>query len=237
MRRREPGASTSTQVGAVLAALVGLAFVLALDRPWSWDFTTQPWTRGYVIGSRGLLFALVGWVASQALGSTRLPTALARSAASLDAIALLPAARHNHGLRLALVFAGGVSLSLVFVPLDQLLSPASVLAHGAVIGLTMLIYASALWGVHQVLATAKARELGRVREELASAYGQLKQTDPAAPDLPILSARIAAWTSYERRLLDLPEWVHDAPTLRRLGASILLPAATLGMRLLLDRVR
>jgi hypothetical protein len=137
---------------------------------------------------------------------------------------LTPVARWSLGGSLG--FVGGISLSLVFGTRESLLRWQSITMYAILICVTILIFFFSMWSAHNAMAGAKRRKLAMARKHLAmvsreledgTAKGQLGGTEG-------LSSTITSWATYQRLVKEAPTWPFNAGIIRRLAASILIPA-------------
>ena len=76
------------------------------------------------------------------------------------------------------------------------------------------------------MANIKGRELTLARKHLVEATRQLKDQEEQGHqiDTKEVSFTIAAWVSYEKRVQEAPTWPFNAGIIRRLLASMVVPA-------------
>jgi len=76
------------------------------------------------------------------------------------------------------------------------------------------------------MAKVKRRELDLVQKHLKAASHELMEraADGGLKGTEELSSTITAWVNYERRIKEAPEWPYNAGIIRRLMASVLVPA-------------
>ena len=93
-------------------------------------------------------------------------------------------------------------------------------------GALILMFLLSMWSAHNAMANAKSRKLAMARKHLAvvsreledrAAEGQLGGTEG-------LSATITSWATYQRLVQEAPAWPFNASIIRRLAASIFIPA-------------
>jgi hypothetical protein len=212
-----------------LAAGLGVACGLLVDRPWDPQGLYWAWGSGwlvlYGVVSAVMLWGLLGWFAYSALSSTRLFSRLRPHVGELnvfDVKFLEPIGRWSLGI--ALVFMGGNAVGLLFVPWSSL-SVEIVVLYIALILVPVLVFFLNMWSTHEVIVEAKERELKTVSEGLASAAQRLKMEstqsglEEKAPPPPAFDS----WVAVENRLKKVPEWPYTQSILRGLVASMLVP--------------
>ena len=141
-----------------------------------------------------------------------------------DSGVLAPIAYASLGVSLA--FIGGISLSLVFQTQKSLLMWNNITIYAVLVGATILIFFLSMWSTHNAMARVKRSELSMVRKQLAEASRELKELTAQGQFKGIegLSSVIAGWVTYERRVQEAPAWPFNASIIRRLMASVLVPA-------------
>ncbi len=208
-----------------LAALAGFVFWAALSKPWTFVFT---WGEAYWLATGAVQFALLGLVIYTGLTESRHFDIVSRQRLNIDIFntdALAPIAVWSLGYSLA--FVGGISISLVFQPLDNILAWQGFVVYGVLVCAAVLVFFISLRSIHKAILAAKTRELDLARRNVASAFRELREQadkDPADSTVKNYSA-VAAWGTYEKRVQETPEWPFNAGLLARLMASILVPSA------------
>ena len=206
------------------AAFFGAIFWLLLSQPWIW---VDQWIDSYTVITSMLMFSLLGWlIYSSAVTSRRLGR-LSRQQLKLDIFniePLIPVARSS--LFSSLAFIGGISLSMVFQTVESLLQWNTIVIYAVLISATLLIFFLSMWSTHSMMANVKGYELTLARKYLGAASRELKDRleQGHLGDTKDLSFAIAAWVSYEKRVQEAPSWPFNASIIRRLLASIIVPA-------------
>jgi len=194
------------------------------------------WLDVYLLGTTAILFGLLAWVIYVTVARTQVTAAILRAPLVVNPHDIGPfMAIGWQALLLALVFVGGITLSLLFSALEPgvfgqlgfwLIYLPIALAPVAVFFLAMR-------PTHRVLAAAKARELGVVRAALRAAEQQLLARLDAGGDPGELSALVSALAALEQRLLVARTWPYNTAMLRTLFVSVLAPGALLLARKLI----
>lgn len=207
-----------------IALLLGVIFFVALGQPWSWDMR---WTDVYGLVTSVLMFGLLGLLIYNGLSSTLRLAQLYRQHLKLDIFdtgLLLPVARWS--LSVSFAFVGGISLSVIFQPLENLRETQSIIIYSILICVTVLVFFTSMWSTHSAMTLAKERELTTVRESLSDTRRKLKQqvTEGISSDRDRLYSAVAMWSIYEKQVREAPTWPFNAGILGRLVASVLVPA-------------
>ena len=212
-----------------VAVLVGAVFWLSMEQPWNWRVGTEAlWLYVHEAVMGPLLFGLLGWLIYSSVNGARRFTRLSRRQLNLDVFhpeQLAPAARWSLGISLA--FIGGISLSLVFQAQESLLRWNNIITYAVLVCATVLIFFLSMWSTHTAMAGAKTLKLGLARKYLAGVSRELEDrtAEGRLEGIEGLSSTIVAWVNYERRVKEAPTWPFDAVIIRRLAASVLVPAA------------
>jgi hypothetical protein len=207
-----------------VALFLGAAFFIALGQPWSWD---MKWGDIYVLVTSITMFSLLGLLIYGGLSSTLRLAQLNRHYLKIDIFdtkLLTPIAYWS--LSVSLAFVGGISLSVVFQPLENLRETQNIIIYSILTCVTVLLFFISMWSTHNAMALAKKRELTIVRENLGDARRQLMQLskEDMTSSADKLYSAIAVWGIYERQVREAPTWPFNAGILGRLIASALAPA-------------
>jgi hypothetical protein len=109
--------------GALLAICAAVAVVVLEDGWFRWPMFDS-WLNGYYYLLRLVLFGLIGWTSYRAWELTRLGIRLQRHVGTLDLFNLdFPDAIGRQSTSVLLLFVGGISLSLLFVPVRSMSDP------------------------------------------------------------------------------------------------------------------
>jgi hypothetical protein len=207
-----------------VALLAGGAFSLGMGRPWMW---VDQWLDVYVTVTDTLMFSLLGWLIHGGLAANRHLAWLSRQQLDLDIFntgLLVPIARWSLGISLA--FVGGISLSLVFQLQESLLNWQNITIYSILVCATVLLFFFSIRSIHGLMARAKRQELTTVRKHLVDARLRLREkvTEDLMDGTEGIYSAVAAWGLYERQIQETSEWPFNANIIRRLAASILVPA-------------
>jgi len=187
-----------------------------------------PLLRIYWFVSTGLMYGILFWTIFVSVASTRVNAALHRQPLKIDIFDQSPfEAIGRQSLLLALVFVGGITISILFsIQMDSLFSLEVWLVYLVLILVTMLIFFLSMYPTHKVLAQAKKSELDLVKKHIYKTFRDLlKQSDENQP-LGDLSTQISNLALYEQRLQAVRTWPYNTSMLRTLFFSVLFPLLT-----------
>lgn len=207
---------------------LGIAFSFGLGQPW--NLTWEPgvfWLNVYLVIVTIVMFCLLGWLIYDTLAGTARISRLSRQDLKLDILdteLLAPIARWSLGISLA--FVGGISLSLVFQTQENLLGWNSITIYAVLVCVTMLIFFLSMWSAHRAMSEAKKRKLALARKHLVAVSRELENRTEQGQlgGMEELSSTVTSWATYQRLVHEAPTWPFNAGILRRLLASIIIPA-------------
>jgi hypothetical protein len=217
----------------VVAVLVGAGFWLALEQPWR--FVDQ-WLDAYAVVTHVLMFGLLAWlVYTSLLGNVRL-NRLSRRHLDLDVFdtgVLAPVA--HWGLASSIAFVGGISLSAIFEPFENMLSGVNITVWAILLCVPVLIFFLSMWSAHSAMAKVKRRDLDLARRHLAAASRELKDrvAQGRTEGMEALASALSAWAVFERRVTEAPAWPLDAGSIRRLMVSLPIPGIVYAVKIFL----
>jgi hypothetical protein len=142
----------------------------------------------------------------------------------------------KQSLRIALVFIGGITISLVFIGTDfsNFFIPLFWLIYIPLALVPLILFFLNMLPTHRVLANAKARELDSVRNHLNVSFRALHHRLNNNIDTEIIPAEINALAEYEKHLQETRTWPYNTAMLRTLFFSILIPVGTLIGRIIIE---
>jgi hypothetical protein len=184
-----------------------------------------------------LMYALLAWVVYVSLVGSRLMSAIHRQPLHVDPFDLKPfEAIGRQGLMLALVFVGGITLSILFVGLrsENVRYLLFWLSYVPPFLVPIAIFFLIMLPTHRVLSAAKARELEAVRGHIIGSCRALTGRIESGQDSLALSQQVLALSAYEKRLEQMPTWPYNTRMVRTLFFSVLVPAGTFVARVLGD---
>ncbi len=215
---------------------IGVGLAVGLGQPWN-----LPWGSGglwwsvYLVITGTLYNGLLAWLIYDTLAGAVRVNRLSLRDLNLDIFdheLMIPIARWSLGISLA--FIGGISLSLVFGTREQLLRWQSITMYVILVCATILIFFISIRSAHNAMAGAKKRELDLAREHLAAASRELKNQTVRGQvgGMERLSSTITSWATYQRLVKEAPAWPFNASIIRRLLASIIVPAVVYLIKIL-----
>ncbi len=194
------------------------------------------WLDLYLLATTAILFGLLAWVIYVTVARTQVTAAILRAPLAVDPHDSGPfMAIGGQALFLALVFIGGITLSLLFSALEPgVFGQAGFwLVYLPIALAPVAVFFLAMRPTHRVLAAAKARELGGVRAALRGAEQRLLAQLAAGLEPGELPALVSALAALEQRLLVARTWPYNTAMLRTLFVSVLAPGALLLVRKLM----
>lgn len=182
------------------------------------------------------MYGVLGWAVFVSVSSTRLNAALHRQPMQFDIFNSTPfEAFGRQSLLLALVFIGGITLSLLFTFQDANLSSLEFwLVNLLFVLFIVSIFFLAMRPTHKVLLAEKKRRLEPVQRHINLACQDLVQRLDQSQDPGNLPGEINALIIYEQRLLTARTWPYNTSMLRTLFFSILIPLGSILARLAVD---
>jgi hypothetical protein len=210
-----------------VAILLGILISGGLGQPWSLDWTSSLWSKIYLVTISFITWCLLCWLIFDIfVGIVRI-SRLSRQELKLDILdteTLAPVARW--GLGISLIFAGGISLNLLFETTDSLLRWNNVTAYAIVVCVLVLIFYLSMWSTHKAMSLAKNRKLALARKHLVEISRELEErsVQNQISEMGTISSEITSWANYQRLVKEAPTWPFNANIIRRLIASIFVPA-------------
>jgi hypothetical protein len=228
-------ASQLTRAKELAAFGVGLVVALAFSaQGLAIDFT---WLELVLFVEAALEYGLLAVVIYGSLASTRVTRALLRLPLRIDPLDVTPfEAIGLQSLMLALIFVGGVTLSLLFLGVhpEVFLQWQLYVIYAPLIIVPVLVFFLNMAPTHHRLRAARDSELGRVqhliRRECSEMVQRMEQGDEPAAS----AQRVSALAAYESRLLQARTWPYNTTMLRTVFVSVLIPGGTMIGRLLVE---
>jgi hypothetical protein len=218
-------ASHRNPLGEGIAVSLGAVFGLWLGQTWLSD-TDAFWLKLVLIPWTGLMFGLLAWTIYSAVAGTRLNAELHDQPLRIDIFdtkPFRPVGRQS--LIIALVFVGGIVLSMVFsLGEESILDWRNWLIYSLLALVPVLVFFLNMRPTHRVLAAEKKRELAAAQGNILRACRALMARIDAAESTGTLGAEINALVTYEKRLQATSTWPYDTAMLRTLFFSVIFPA-------------
>jgi len=212
--------------------LVGIGCGFFFTQPWRW--VDRP-LAAYAASTDIIMFGILGLLVFDSMVSTLRISQLSRRHIKVDIFAtrrLIPVA--NWSLGIALAFVGGISISIAFQPIDNLLQEMNIILYGSLILVAIVVFFLSMWSTRTAIVRAKRAELIIIRNKLDLDFRELRDKGNRTTKQAIgtVSSTIAAWAAYEQRVQQVSEWPYDARIVRRLAASALIPGIVYLLKLL-----
>jgi hypothetical protein len=214
-------------LGAVLGIVT--ARVSGIDRNF-------PWLNAYWLLASLVMYGSLTLTIYISAASTRLNAALHRQPLRFDILDPTPFEMiGRQSLLMALVYIGGMTLSIIFAfPRQNFHSLAVWIPHIALVSITVLIFFLGMRPTHQVMAAEKKRRLEPVRQRIQQVSQELCWRLEQGQATGDLAGEINALTAYEQYLLAARTWPYNTGTLRTLFFSIFIPLITVVARVVLE---
>jgi hypothetical protein len=176
----------------------------------------------------GLMYGLLLWTIFAAVASTRVNSVMLRLPLNIDLSTQAPFETvGRQSLLLALVFVGGITISIIFsLRREDILSPAVWAGYLALILVTVLIFFLSMYPTHRVLAGVKQAELERVEKQIYKTYREMLTRLEENQSIEEIPTQINTLTLYEQRLHGMRSWPYNTAMLRTLFFSVIVPLAT-----------
>lgn len=207
-----------------VALFVGVVFTIVISLPWEW---LQKWSDIYMFITSIISFSLLAWLIFNAINNTRHLALINRKYIKIDIFnhdAVTPIAHWSLGVTLA--FVGGISISVAFQPVENLLHISNYIIYSILICVTIFLFFLSMWSTHNALVRAKKTELIKIRKNLENARSNLKikEPDTSGVEMEGLYSAVVTLSTYEKQIQETREWPYNAGILRRLIVTILSPA-------------
>lgn len=192
------------------------------------------WLGGYALITNALMYGLLTWVIYASVANTRLNAALHHQPLKIDILDPAPfEAVGRQSLLLALVFIGGITLSLLFsLQVQTITSWEFWLGYLTLVLVVMLIFFLNMRPTHQLLAQEKKDELDSLQKRINNSCRALLEQLDQGQHSDSLSGEINALVAYEDRLVKARTWPYNTATLRTLFFSVFIPLGSVAIKLL-----
>lgn len=231
------GAETVSSRSEMLAFSAGaLVGALSIVRGIEGEIT---WLTLYWLLATCLMYGLLAWTIYVSIAGTRVTAAILRQPLAVDPLDITPfEAIGRQSLLLALVFIGGITLSLLFsAPEPGVLRQMGFwLTYVPIVLVPVLIFFLNMQPTHRLLAKARGEQLQTVQAHIRRVRDSLLERLDGNEDVGTVAQEMNALAAIEQRLLAAQTWPYDTPMLRTLFVSVLIPAGTMVVRLLLERI-
>ncbi len=214
-----------------IGILLGIASILPAESE-----QVNTWLLIYWILCTCLMYGILAWTIFIAVSGTRVNATLHSQQMNIDILDPKPfEAVGRQSLLLALVFIGGITISLLFTTQDANISSLAFWITNIIFVLfTMLIFFLSMRPTHRLLADVKKRELKPVQARINSSCRELVMHQKQGQDSGQLAVEINALVAYEERLLAARTWPYNIIMLRTLFFSVFIPLGSILFRLAVD---
>ena len=211
-----------------------LLVVLTTSTPivFSWRFM-------YWSATTATMFALLAWTIYVSIAGTRLTAALHRQPMQInlfDTTAFEAVGRQS--LLLALVFVGGITLSLLFQATqpDSLRTIQFWLVYLPLAMVPIAVFFLNMLPTHRVLAACKRQEYAAAHQHMLQAYRAMQRRLDAGQNDAAEVAEATLLMAYEQRLREARTWPYNTAMLRTLFLSVFVPIATILLQMIIKRL-
>jgi hypothetical protein len=217
--------------GEWTALLLGAAFSIWVTDPWHFG---GRWLLLYVFASNIVMFSLMALAIHDCLVRTRRLTRIVRSGLQLDLFerrSFAPLARW--GQSVSLTFVGGTCLSLLFQSYETLYTVQSLVIYSTMVVVSLTLFFTSIWSIHDALVAAQQRELAVVRQHWSRARSELKRklAEGAAGEAAGLYEPIVVLGAYESQLLAASTWPFNPKIVKEVVASLVAPILIYGLKI------
>jgi hypothetical protein len=219
----------------LIAFTIGLILGIASELATGFDQRVTCLTVYWLV-STSLMYGILAWTIFIAVSSTRIIAILHRQPLQIDILNPEPfEAIGRQSLLLAMVFIGGITISLLFTYQDaNISSPEFWVTNILFVLFIMLIFFLSMRPTHRLLAAEKSRELKPVQARINRTCRDLVLRLEQHQESGQLPAEIIALVAYEQRLLAARTWPYNVYILRTLFFSVFIPLGSILARLAVD---
>ena len=233
----ERHAHAASRRGEWIALLLGAAFSIWATNP---SQIHDRWALLYVLVSNLAMFSLMALAIYDCVVRTRRLSRIVRSGLQLDLFdrrAFTPLARW--GQIVSLTFVGGTCLSLLFQSYESLATAPSLVIYSTMIVVSLTLFFTSVWSIHEALVLAQQRELAVVREHWSKARSELKRklAEGTADEPAGLFEPIVVLGAYERQILAASTWPFNPKIVKEVVASLVAPILIYGVKIALGLSR
>jgi peptidoglycan/LPS O-acetylase OafA/YrhL len=217
-------------------AVIGFGFIIGIIAALGSTDGQFSWLTLYWILTSIAMYVLLVWTIYVSIMSTQVTSTLLGQPMKVDPFDTKPFEPiGKQSLRIALVFIGGITISLVFIGTDfsKFFNPLFWLIYIPLALVPLILFFLNMVPTHRVLANAKARELDSVRDHLKVSFRALHHRLNNNINTEIIPAEINALAEYEKHLQETRTWPYNTAMLRTLFFSILIPVGTLIGRIII----
>ncbi len=218
-------------------AAIGIGIIIGVGTALGSMGGELTWVTIYWLITSIAMYALLFWTIYISIASTRVISDLLKLPLRVDPFdtkEFEPIGKQS--LMIALVFIGGITLSLVFIGLDysSFTQPIFWLVYVPLGLVPVILFFLNMLPTHRVLADAKNTELTTVREHLHKSLRILLNKMEKGQETDAIPNEINALAVYEKQLKETRTWPYNTAMLRTLFFSVLIPLGTLVVRIIVE---
>lgn len=209
--------------------ILGLIMVLS-----GVEFTFN-WLMMYFSFMIAVMYGLLAWAVYINLSSYNFIPTLLSQPLSINLFDITPLKSiGRQSLLLAMVFAGGITLSLIFMVEAALFLTLQFWVIYIPLGLCpLIIFFSNMIPTHRVISEKKEQELEKIRQPIQKLSRKMLELLDEEKNTYQLAAEINALSNYEKRLENINTWPYDFAMLNKVFFSLLLPSVVIILKIIL----
>lgn len=186
------------------------------------------WLDYYLVLSYSIMYGALTWLIYTALASARVTALTLRTLRPHNPFDLSPFEPvGRQALVLALIFVGGITISLFFMYTPQHFfgwaNLRILLIYTVLLLTTLSVFFGVMWPAHRILARVKAERQEALQRLIARAFGPFAAALDAGDARRPEAVELETWLTLARRLEQAPTWPHNVVMLRTLALSGLSP--------------
>ena len=213
------------------AFLVGAVFSFWIS---SAPMADGRWLRLHEVVSNALMFGLLALAIYEGLLRSRQLSRVVHGGLHLDLFdqrLLTPLTRWGQAVSLS--FVGGTCLSLLFQSPSTLRTAQSIVIYAILVTVSLTLFFTSIWSIHDALVVAQQRELAVVRRhrDLARADLKHKLAGSGRDDIVDLYLPSVVVGAHERQILSASTWPFNPKTVKELIGSLVAPFLIYGIKL------
>lgn len=186
----------------------------------------------YWVGTILVACGALAWLVYAAMASARATALLHRRIRHEDPFDVTPfAAVGRQGLVLAAIFAGAVTLSVLFIyGRTMFWAWQNIVIYSILVLAAALIFFIVMWPTHRILRHAKLQELAGLQRLIGQTMRKLQAQVAAGADTQTLVSEVPILLALEQRLKQTRTWPYDTELLRALSITVLTPLVLAGVQ-------
>ena len=207
--------------------LAGLLLLISQPLP-----DLRYWVVWYWIATVLVACGALAWLIYAAIGSARATALLQHRIVHEDPFDITPFEPvGRQGLVLALISAGAVALSVLFIyGRTMFWAWQNIVIYSILVLAAALIFFIVMWPTHRLLRHAKLLELTRLQRLIGQTMRKLEAQVAEGVDTQALVSEVPVLLTLEQRLKQARTWPYDTELLRALFITVLAPLILAGAR-------